>query len=171
MLLAFGLRVAHWGEVEEDVNWGIFIMYGSAIALSAALRDTGAAQSVAQHLLDANLTSSLLVFAIIALLAMGLTEIMSNAASVAVLMPVALVISENYGISSVAVTLGVAVPAGLAFLIPVSTPAIAIILASEHVHAFEVIRRGLWLKLLGLLVFLVMALLYWPLIGLVTFGN
>lgn len=170
VLLAFGLRVAHWDEVEADVNWGIFIMYGSAIALSAALRDTGAAQSVAQHLLDADIESPVLIFAIIALLAMSLTEIMSNAASVAVLMPIALVISENYGISSVAVTLGVAIPAGLAFLVPVSTPAIAIILASEHVHAGDVIKRGIWLKLLGLIVFLGLALLYWPLIGLVTFS-
>lgn len=171
VLLAFGSRVAHWGEVEEDVNWGIFVMYGSAIALSAALRDTGAAQSLAQYLLDAQLDSPWIVFAIIVVMAMGLTEIMSNAASVAVLMPVALVISENYGLSSIAVTLGVAVPAGLAFLIPVSTPAIALIMASEHVRPVEVITRGLWLKLFGLIVFLTMAVLYWPLLGLMVFGH
>jgi len=171
VLLAFGFRVAHWGEVEEDVNWGIFVMYGSAIALSAALSDSGAAQSMAQYLLDANLESSLVVFAIVVLMAMGLTEIMSNAASVAVLMPVALAISENYDLSSVAVTLGVAVPAGLAFLIPVSTPAIAMIMASEHVHPFEVIKRGLVLKVLGIVVFLVMAMLYWSVVGLRTFGH
>ncbi len=169
VLLAFSLQVARWDEVESDVNWGIFVMYGSAIALSAALRDTGAAGTLAQHLLDADLQSTWLVLAIVALLAMSLTEIMSNAASVAVLMPVALIIAESYGLDAKMVTVGVAVPAGLAFMIPVSTPAIAIILAAPYARALDVLLRGVWLKLLGLITFLLMAYLYWPLMGFGSF--
>ncbi len=168
VLLAFGLRVAHWAEVEADVNWGIFVMYGSAIALSAALRDTGAAGALAQRLLDANIASSALVFAVVVLIAMSLTEMMSNAASVAVLMPVALVIAESYGLSAKAITVGVAVPAGLAFMVPVSTPAVAIVMASPYARPLRVLAWGVWLKIISLVVFLVMARLYWPLIGLDT---
>jgi len=166
VLLAFALRVADWHEVEEDVNWGVFVMYGSAIALSAALRDTGAAAGLAQRVLDSPANSAPVIFGIIVLMAMGLTEIMSNAASVAVLMPVALVLSQNYGIDPAAATLGVAVPAGLAFMIPVSTPAIAIVLSVPYVSAWQLLVRGFWLKLLGLIVFLATVLLIWPLIGL-----
>ncbi|NDJ77537.1 MAG: DASS family sodium-coupled anion symporter [Chloroflexi bacterium] len=165
VLLAFVFRVAQWEEVESDVNWGIIVMYGGAIALSAALRDTGAANTLAQHLLNADVQSTRLVLAIVVILAMALTEIMSNAASVAVLMPVALVIAESYGLGAKMITVGVAVPAGLAFMIPVSTPAIAIILSAPYVRALDVLLRGVWLKLLGLAVFLIMAYLYWPLIG------
>jgi sodium-dependent dicarboxylate transporter 2/3/5 len=166
VLMVFALRVADWHEVEEDVNWGVFVMYGSAIALSAALRDTGAAEALAQRLLDANIESSALVLGIVVVLAMGVTEIMSNAASVAVLMPIALVIAESYGIGSTAMTLSVAVPAGLAFMIPVSTPAIAIVISVPYISTLDVLVRGVWLKALGLLVFLLIAFVYWPLFGL-----
>ena len=166
VLMAFGLRLARWEEVEADVNWGVVVMYGSAIALSSALRDTQAAQSLAQLVLDADLSSKVLVFAVIVFMATMLTEIMSNAASVAVLMPIALVLAENFGMDAKAVTLGVAVPAGLAFLIPVSTPAIAIILSSPYVHSFQVLTRGILLKILSFIVFMLMAVVYWPLIGL-----
>jgi sodium-dependent dicarboxylate transporter 2/3/5 len=169
VLLAFGLRVANWREVEEDVNWGVFVMYGSAIALSAALRDSGAASSLAQWLLDADLESKTLVFAIVVFMSMSLTEIMSNAASVAVLMPIALVIGDSYGISPVAMTIGVAFPAGLAFMIPVSTPAIAIVMTSSYVHAPQVFLRGIVLKVISFVVFMIVVTLYWPVTGLSLF--
>jgi len=95
-----------------------------------------------------------------------LTEGMSNAAAVAVLMPIALVLAEQYGVDARAMTLGVTLPSGLAFMLPVSTPAIAIVINSGYVSPAEAFSRGLWLKLMGFLIFIVMAKLYWPLFGL-----
>ena len=51
VILVFTLRLAVWQEVEEDVNWGIFVMYGSAIALSQVLQETDVAQTLAQTFL------------------------------------------------------------------------------------------------------------------------
>lgn len=166
VLLAFLLRVADWREVEEDVNWGIFLMYGSAIALSAALRDTGAAAWVAERVLSSWIDAPALMFFALVLLAMGLTEAMSNAAAVAVLMPVALALAAEYGLDPRTVTLGVAVPAGLAFLLPVGTPAIAIVVGSGYVRPLEAFRYGLWLKVMGLILFALVSRYYWPVIGL-----
>lgn len=164
--LAFVLGIADWREVEEDVNWGIFVMYGSAIALSAALRDTGAAEALTKQLLALGIESPLLIFAAVVLIALCLTEFMSNAATVAMLMPVALSLASNYGIDPHAITLGVVVPAGLGFMFPVSTPAIAIAVGSGFVRPLAVLRLGIWLDILTFLFFLAMSKLYWPLVGL-----
>lgn len=165
VLLSFILRVADWREVEEDVNWGIFIMYGSAIALSAMLRETGAAEALAQGLVSW-IDAPGAIFAAIILLTILLTEGMSNAAAVAVLMPVALALAGEYSIDSRAMTLAVTVPSGLAFMLPSAAPAIAIAIGSGYVRPFEAFYRGFWLKLSGFLLFLVMARFYWPLVGL-----
>ncbi|AEB12566.1 SLC13 family permease [Marinithermus hydrothermalis] len=164
--LAFLLRITEWREIEEDVNWGIFLMYGSAIALSAALRDTGAAEALSRLALTSWIDTPLLAFTAIVLLALGLTEAMSNSAAVAVLMPLALALANEYGLDPRAATLGVALPAGLAFMLPVSTPAIAIVVGSGYVRPLEAFRHGARLKILGLAAFLLTSWAYWPLVGL-----
>lgn len=164
--LAFVLGIAEWREVEEDVNWGIIVMYGSAIALSGALDSTGATEAVTKQLLSLGIQSPTIIFVAVVLIALLLTEFMSNAATVAVLMPVALSLATSYGIDPRAITLGVVVPAGLGFMFPVSTPAIAIAVGSGYVKPLAVLRWGLWLDLIGCLLFLLMSKVYWPLVGL-----
>lgn len=158
---AFVLGVADWSEVEEDVNWGVFLMYGSAIALAAALQTTGAAQYMASVLFSHIASPSSAMGAVI-VLSQALTEAMSNAASVAVLMPVALASANVYGLAAETITLGVSVSAGLAFLLPVSTPAIAIVVGSGYVKPMQAIRYGLALKLLGMVLVFAASLVYWP---------
>ena len=166
VMCSFVFGLANWQEVEEDVNWGIFLMYGSAIALSAVLRDTGAAQALAENLLGSWINSGFICFLAIVVTITILTEGMSNAAAVAVMMPVGLALAAKYGIDPRAMTLGITLPSGLAFLLPVSTPVMAIIMGSGYVSPSEAFKRGLLLKLLGFLIFLAMAKFYWPLFGL-----
>lgn len=164
--LAFIVGVAQWREVEEDVNWGIFVMYGSAIALSAALTNTGAASALTQLILASGINSPILVFATVVVIALAMTEFMSNAAAVAVILPVALALTQKYGIDPRAMTLGVVIPAGLGFMLPVSTPAIAIAVSSGYVRPLSVLRWGIWLDAIGYVLFLATSKLYWPLVGL-----
>ncbi len=164
VVLAFVIGVADWQEVEEDVNWGVFLMYGSAIALASALKATGAAAFLAGAIFQ-GVGSPFLALAGVVFLALFLTEAMSNAAAVAVLMPVALAVAATYGLGPEATTLAVAVPAGLAFLLPVSTPAIAIVVGSGYVRPMEAFRHGLVLKGLGFVFFLLVAFFYWPRVG------
>ncbi|MEM1369960.1 MAG: DASS family sodium-coupled anion symporter, partial [Cyanobacteria bacterium P01_H01_bin.15] len=164
--LCFVFQVADWQEVEEDVNWGIFVMYGSAIALSAVLRETGAAEALVKVLLASGITGPWVSFVAVVLLVIVLTEGMSNAATVAVLMPIALALGSQFGLDPRVMTLGVTLPSGLAFMLPVSTPAIAIVVGSGYVSPFQAFRRGLVLKIGGFLLFLGVAKFYWPLLGL-----
>lgn len=166
VILAFVLKITNWHEVEEDVKWGIFIMYGSAIALSATLTSTGASLALVEMILKTGLTSPLLIFIMIILLAFILTEIMSNAAAVAVLMPIGLALAAEYGIDPRAIAVGIATCAGLTFMLPVSTPAMAIITHSNYVRPKDVLLYGLSLKIIGFFIFLAVAQYYWPLVGL-----
>ena len=166
VLLMFVFQVVNWQEVEEDVNWGIFVMYGSAIALSAALRDTGMAEMITDQMLTGWSVTPILAFLMITILAMVLTEAMSNSAAVAVLMPVALAMTVDLPISAEGVTVGIALSSGLAFLLPVSTPALAIVAGSGFLRVTDVLKHGIILKFFGFIGFLLLSSYYWPLIGL-----
>lgn len=166
VILAFALKITNWREVEEDVKWGIFIMYGSAIALSASLRDTGAAHSLVQMLLQTGISSPLIIFTVLALLAIILTEIMSNAAAVAVLMPMGLALGFEFGIDPRAIAVGIATCAGLTFVLPVSTPAMAIVTSCSYVNRKKAMLWGIFLKIIAFGVFMGTVLIYWPMVGL-----
>lgn len=166
VILAFALKITNWEEVEQDVQWGIFIMYGSAIALGAAMRDTGSAHALVTQFLNLGFTSPALILLIMMVLAAVLTELMSNAAAVAVLLPIGLILGQQFQIDPRAMALAIATTAGMTFLLPVSTPAIALIANSPYVKQHHVMAWGLIPKVVGFFVLAGAFFLYWPAIGL-----
>ncbi|WP_440994202.1 SLC13 family permease [Cysteiniphilum litorale] len=165
VIIAFSLRITNWKEVEKDVQWGIVLMYGSAIALSVALRNTGAAAEMVQMMMRLGIESPLIILILLVVLAAILTEIMSNAASVAVLLPIGLALAVEYGIDPRVVTIAIATSAGLTFMLPVSTPAMALVVQSDHVKIHQAMAWGVGLKLAGIIVITLAMALYWPLLG------
>ena len=165
VILAFSLRVTHWQEIEKDVPWGILIMYGSAIALSVSLQNTGAAHQIVLVIMNSGIHSPVLILILLIMLAALLTELMSNTAAVAVLLPIALALSVEYGIDPRVMTIALATTAGLTFVLPVSTPAMSLVMNSPYVNIHRAMLWGLWLKLISLIVIIAIILLFWPLVG------
>ena len=59
----------------------------------------------------------------------------------------------------------IAVPAGLAFMFPMSTPANAIAVSSNYITVREMVTGGSIMCLIAWAVFNLSAYFYWPLIG------
>ncbi len=165
VVILFILRLVEWKEVEESVNWGIILMYGGAIALGSAMNTSGAAPWLTNILVENTSDHPLLLLAIVALLAKFLTEVMSNTAVVAVLLPVCLNISQTYGISAETMTFTVTLSAGLAFMLPMGTPATAIAYSSGFLSRGDFLKAGLCMNVIAWVVFLLVAKFYWPLLG------
>jgi len=166
VVIVFVFRLASWKDVEEYVNWGIILMYGGAICLGFAIEKSGAAQWAASETITKFVTSPFLVIIIFSSLSLLLTEGMSNAAVVAILMPVGLSIAKSFHIDPKIITFIIAVPSGLAFCLPMGTPANAIAYSSGYLRSRDLIIPGVILGLLSLLVFILMAKFYWPVLGL-----
>lgn len=166
-VLLFVFRVADWAAVEENVNWGIIIMYGGAVALGTALVDTGAAHWLATVLVSDAQLPPVVVLMMLAVVTIFLTEGISNAAAVAVVLPIALSLAEFEGIGSGKLTVfAVALPAGLAFCLPMGSPPNAIAYSSGHFRLRDIIVLGLVLKLFGLALILALMTWVWPHLGL-----
>ena len=162
-IFLFVFNLVKWREVEEDVNWGIVLMYGGAIALGITLNETGVSEWIMR--MNGNIlgSSNLFLFGVI-ILSILFTEAMSNTAVVAFLMPVALSIALSMKITPEILALTVTLPAGMAFMLPMSTPAVAMVLSTGYVEMKDTIKYGLILNSTGMLLIYLAINFYWPMI-------
>jgi len=151
--------------VEEDVNWGVFLLYGGAISLGLAMSKTGAMEWLAGRALNLIGDHKLLIAILLSALSLFLTELISNSAVVALLMPVALGISSRVGLDPKTIMLLITIPSGLAFILPIGTPANAIAFSSGYYKVRDTLRAGFFVNLTTLAVFLLFAWLTWRWLG------
>ena len=163
--LLFILRIVTWRQVEDYINWGVLLLYGGALAIAGALQETEALAFVAERVLahDFSPAVAMILVAVVALL---LTECISNAAAVAVLLPIGYSVCAQSDISPLIMTLAVTTMAGLPFCLPVSSPPHAIAFSSGYYRVGEACKPGLAMNICALLVFVAVMLLYWPMINL-----
>lgn len=160
----FALRIVGWKEIQSDIDWGVVLMYGGAIAVAKSLEKTGAAEWVATGFWPDGITGVALL-ALVALITMLLTESISNAATVAILLPIGIPLGALAGIDPVTMALTIGIVSGFAFMLPMGTPANAMIFGTGYVHLSHMIRFGSLLLLSALALFVLTVALWWPLVG------
>ena len=166
VVIAFVFTLIRWKEVEEDVNWGLILMYGGAICLGFAMGKTGATRWLVDISNIELIQSPFVLIMAISLFAIFLTEAMSNTAVVALLMPITIGVAIDFSINPIIITLAVTVPSGLAFILPMGTPAVAIAHSSGFITPGNAFKGGLILKIASWIFFNFFAYYYWPLLGL-----
>lgn len=158
----FVFRLAKWTEVESEVNWGVILMYGGAIALGSALNKTGASKLMVDATLQGAILPDWLLVSFFAVSSFVLTGFISNSAVVSVLLPVAFEMARRNGISPELMTLAVALPSGLDYVLPMGTPATAIAYSSGYMDMRDFLRSGGLMWIVSVVVFLAVAFLVWP---------
>jgi sodium-dependent dicarboxylate transporter 2/3/5 len=150
-----------WKEIENFADWGVLLLFGGGLALSGVLSETGASAYLAA-LVETHLASYgpfLLVLGSVTLM-IFLTEVASNTASAAILVPIFLVLGQEIGHDSpyeLAITVGIA--ASCAFMLPVATPPNALVFGTERIKLREMMRVGFVLNIICALVISIAAYL------------
>lgn len=162
----FVIKALKWGDLEGYVHWGIVLMYGGAIALGAAVEGSGAAEWLVGGIIDGVEIPPFAAVAGLALLTVLLTEFMSNAAAVAVMLPLGFTLSGQLGLSPVTIMLTCSLAAGLDFTFPFSSAPNSIVYASGYLRMRDMLFVGGVMTVAQILLLLVVSWLYWPMIGL-----
>jgi sodium-dependent dicarboxylate transporter 2/3/5 len=163
----FALGVLRWPDLDGFVQWGIVLMYGGAIAVGVAIDRSGAATWLVANLVDGLRLSPLVALIGIAGLAVLLSEVMSNAAAVAVLLPLAFTLAAPFGISPTAMVFTACFGAGLAFTLPISSAPNTIAYSSGYIGMRDMLYAGSIMTVVQLGILLLTAWLYWPRIGII----
>lgn len=163
--LFFVLNVIDWEDAKKEINWGAIFMYGGAIALGKALEETGLLEYINQNYIS-NMNFSTLGFILVVFsISVFLTEGVSNAAVVVILLPVVIKTTAALGLPSTLAVYLVALPSGLAFMFPMSSPPNAIAFSSGYIKSSDTLKIGFALNIISIAVVTVFALTYWRIIG------
>ncbi len=161
--------LVRWEDVNSGVNWGVVLLYAAAISLGVQMKNTGAAEWVAQNFLGLltpiGADQGIGLWAAVSALTTFVTNTMSNGAAVAVLGPIVLKMATVAGESPIILGFITAVSSAFAYLTVVGTPACTIVYASGYLKTTDFLRVGWRMAAMSIVLLMAAAWLYWPLIG------
>jgi len=159
-----GIFTMDW-EWAVKIPWGILLLFGGGIALSNGFIQSGLAAAIVESL---TLIHGLPIVILVFVVALGVslaTEVSSNTAMAAVLMPIMAVTAISVEVNPVILMMTAAVCASMAFMLPVATPPNAVAYGSGYVTARDLLRSGWALDLIGVILwtFFLFTLVLWAL--------
>jgi len=150
-----------WNDAGR-LPWGVLILFGGGLSLAAAVSSSGLALWLGESLAPLNAfgTAALVIAAVT--LVIFLTELTSNLATTATLLPVVGAIALQAGLPPIALTVPITIAASCAFMLPVATPPNAIVFATGEISIPQMIRAGFVLNLLGIVMVTLISLFAAP---------
>ncbi|MDP6754812.1 MAG: DASS family sodium-coupled anion symporter [Candidatus Marinimicrobia bacterium] len=159
------LGLTSWKDYEENVSWGVIILYAGAISLGTVFRSSGAAgwlaDSIIATLEPLGINSGVSLVLLVIGIGAGLTNLMSAGATVAVIGPVVLDMAITSGTNPLLVGVGLAISTSLAFWLVIGTPASSIVYAAGQLDAKDFIRMATIAWPVALAVMAAMVTIYW----------
>ncbi|MEM9381047.1 MAG: DASS family sodium-coupled anion symporter [Planctomycetota bacterium] len=144
-----GIFAMDW-RTGRDLPFGILLLFGGGLSLAAAVKRNGVAEFFAAQ---AGALEGFHPFALLLALTAGmifLTELTSNLATTATLVPVLSALGPALGLSPLLLVVPVTIAASCAFMLPIATPPNAIVFGSGQITIRQMCRAGLWLNLVGI---------------------
>ncbi len=144
-------------EATRRLPWGILLLFGGGLCLAKGLEGTGiiAALSDAVHRFGGGQVWLTLI--LLTAMALFLTELMSNVALIAVLVPVICGIAQGLGVPPIYFAFPVTLASSCAFMLPMATPPNAIVFATGRLTVWDMATAGFWLNLVSLVIILLLS--------------
>jgi len=158
------LRIVPLRKLYDAVDWPVIVLLGALIPVAVAMETTGAADLLAHSLLD-NIARGNPVIALVLILVvtMTLSDLMNNAATAAVMAPIAISTSAQLSSSADTFLMAVAIGASCAFLTPIGHQNNTLILGPGGFRFGDYWKLGLPMEILVVSISVPVLLYVWPL--------
>jgi sodium-dependent dicarboxylate transporter 2/3/5 len=140
-----GRAALDW-DTAVRLPWGVLLLFGGGLSLAAAIEANGVGELIAAQAATLGGLPSLGVIAAVVTGIVFLTELTSNTATAATLIPILAALAPGLGVAPLVLVVPAGLAASCAFMLPVATPPNAIVFGSGLVAQAEMIRAGLWLN-------------------------
>ena len=150
-------------EAYRAVDWRIVILIGGTLSLGTAMEKTGTATAIAESLVGWSGTlGPVALIAVLYLVTMGMTEIMSNNATAALLTPIAISIAHHGGWDPRPFAFCVAFAASCSFLTPIGYQTNTMVYGPGGYRFTDYFKVGAWLSLISWLTATLLIPHIWP---------
>jgi len=164
VVASMALRTVPPRAVYTAIDWPVIVLLGALLPVAGALEATGAAGLIAQMLLaDVAQGHAVLALALILVVTMTLSDAVNNAATAALMCPIAIGTAAALGVNADPFLMAVAIGASCAFLTPIGHQNNTLILGPGGFHFGDYWRLGMPLEILIVAVAIPMLLVVWPL--------
>jgi len=164
VLVFMVLRVVPLRSIYESIDWPVIVLLGALLPVAGAMSTSGAADLLARLLMEHVAQGNpVIVLTLLLVVTMTLSDVMNNAATAAVMCPIALSAASQLGVSPDSLLMAVAIGASCSFLTPIGHQNNTLILSPGGFRFGDYWRLGLPLEILVALVSVPLLLVVWPL--------
>jgi di/tricarboxylate transporter len=161
MILAGCLTIE---EAHESIDWRTVFLVAGMLPLGMAMEETGTAEYLANIMLGAlGDFGPTALLAGIYLLAAVITQAMSNAAAIVLIVPIALDTALGLGANHITFAMAAVIGAATSFLSPVGHKANVLVFGPGGYKFFDYTRVGFLLTILLLIISMIFLPIFWPL--------
>jgi sodium-dependent dicarboxylate transporter 2/3/5 len=156
-------RLMTWEDAVR-LPWGILLLFGGGMALAMGFETTGLANWIGSQM---TALENIPLFLALFILITGvnfLTEITSNLATTAMLLPILVSIAAALGVNPNLLLVGATVAASCAFMLPVATPPNAVVFGSGYLKIEDMVKKGVWMNIISILILTVIVYYFLPLV-------
>lgn len=155
-------------ETAVNIPWGIILLFGGGLSIAAGFQETGLAEWIGGQLGGLEGVSIVLVMSVIVLLTIFMTEVTSNTATTAMLMPIMASLAVGLSVHPYGIMIAAATAASFAFMLPVATPPNAVVFGTGYISMPQMAKTGFGLNIIGILLVILLAVTWLPLIWGIT---
>jgi sodium-dependent dicarboxylate transporter 2/3/5 len=156
-----GGALMQWEDLTR-LPWGVLVLFGGGLALAAQVSSSGLAVWLGESLVPLTSMGMLVLVVAAAGLVVFLTELTSNLATTATLLPVIAAMAASSGIDPLVLCVPVTLAASCAFMLPVATPPNAIVFSSGVLTIPQMIRAGFMMNIVAMIVLTILAMVAVP---------
>ena len=143
-------RILDWEDAIK-LPWGIILLFGGGMALAIGFESSGLAVWIGQQMTSLSALPLILILLILITSVNFLTEITSNLATTAMILPVLVSMASAIGVHPYLLLLGATVAASCAFMLPVATPPNAVVFGSGYLKIEDMVRKGFWMNIISII--------------------
>tara|TARA_A100001011_G_scaffold312186_1_gene329484 strand:- start:1542 stop:3011 length:1470 start_codon:yes stop_codon:yes gene_type:complete len=156
-------KLINWKEAVR-LPWEILLLFGGGLAIAQGFTTSGLSNWIGSQLTLFEGASIFILLLFLIAIVNFLTEITSNLATTAMILPVLAPLALIIEVNPLILMVGATVAASCAFMLPVATPPNAVVFGSGHLTIPNMIKTGIWMNLLSIFLLTLIVYFFLPLI-------
>ena len=158
-----GKRLMDWEDAVK-LPWGILLLFGGGLTLALGFDQSGLALWIGSKLSALQILPFFLLLMILIAIVNFMTEITSNIATTAILLPVLVSLAPVLGVHPYYLMIAATLAASCAFMLPVATPPNAVVFGSGYLEMQDMVKKGFWLNIISIIILTVIVYVVLPLV-------
>ena len=144
-------KLISWKDT-KNLPWGIILLFGGGMALAKGFETSGLALWIGNQMTTLIGVSTIILILFLIAAVNFLTEITSNLATTAMLLPVLAPMALVIDIHPFVLMVGAAVAASCAFMLPVATPPNAVVFGSGYLRIPDMVSKGIVMNIISIII-------------------